>query len=83
MGGWLARHRTIKKMGRPHRLDVLSMGTEQCAVVLSSVVALMFLNLELLSSVLSIIACEQSKHRECRRAPEGEQCETANKGRYC
>ena len=33
MGGWLARHGTINVMGLPHRLDVLGMGTEQCAVV--------------------------------------------------
>ena len=44
-GAWLARHRTIKKMSAPHRLD---MGTEQCAVVFSSVVSLISLKLKLL-----------------------------------
>ena len=33
--GWLARHSTIKETGPPHHLDVVSMGTEQCAALIS------------------------------------------------
>ena len=60
--GRLARHSTINEMGTPYRLG---MGTEQCAVVVISkswTLRSMFLPLS-----LSIIACEQSKHREHRR----------------
>ena len=47
---WLAQHSTIKKMGRPHRLNMWSMGKEQCTVVVS----LLKLMLKLWSSNLEV-----------------------------
>ena len=80
-GRWLARHSTtIKEDGPTSSLGHLSTGTEQCAVVILSVLNLMisFLNLKLWSRSVQSRAenqhrqGHQSRNHTCEQRGEGE-----------